>query len=862
MSQRPNRAPSFCTDPAPGALVEFPSGIVSAGFTSERRPAAQWMNYAFNLWGGWINFLRGASPTNWTRRTGSGAAASWDAAVSPAQPVFVAIDTTTPEREVAPSRYVAIGKVGGFIEVWCSTRATEWVNRSAAMPGTFIAASIPRGVHVGGGRWAVLTAEQVFTTPRDTAAGLSATAAGGPSWVLGTTPGGGISLEALAYDVGTSTWALAYNVAGPAARFAYSLDGGITFAAAGITAGPPTGSACDIAWTGLYFVAITATGQVWRSTGSGGNFALANTLPASTKWKLAVAPGLLVAYELGVTATRIYTSTDDGTNWTLLTVPSGVRNLTRLIYADGAWVASASDAPYVWTSNDLGALSWVRAVLPHPETADAIYALAYGEGALLAMGRAAAYTSHRAADAGPGPADGLAGTIVLADAAYLQSNPIDAGAPASGDVLTWTGSKWAPVAPSGGGGGGTPYAGTPAAVAASGSAGASSDYARGDHVHAHGNQTVDTMHALAVASVSHGFFDKADKAKLDGFGAASGYALLAGATFTGNIQAPQLSLSGSGLTSTGSTVPVVKPLEVTVDDATTNNITACLKLSHTTSGTAAAGIGAALLFGSEDASGNAEDVAYIAAVLSTATNGAEASRIDFATRSGGGANTVQMRLFSDGSLTLNQSTAIGGAGRIGFPNTGGLYFYHSTNGWTKIVDPTGNDLTVGTATTSRTTWFTSTGIITNYASGGVTSWTPMHRFGDYAQTKYFVVISDGEMIAGAGDATTVPASFRIRGPNSTASNATGPNITLRTGLGTGTGTPGSIVIEGGEKNSVGGSLASHNVVELGRFQDSDTDNETAFLVRIRKSGVESVVRVEIGAADSGGTGKRALVIPN
>jgi hypothetical protein len=35
-------------------------------------------------------------------------------------------------------------------------------------------------------------------------------------------------------------------------------------------------------------------------------------------------------------------------------------------------------------------------------------------------------------------------------------------------------------------------------------------------VHAHGNQTVDTLHALVVAGVSHGFMDKADKTKLDG----------------------------------------------------------------------------------------------------------------------------------------------------------------------------------------------------------------------------------------------------------------------------------------------------------------------------------------------------------
>jgi hypothetical protein len=42
-----------------------------------------------------------------------------------------------------------------------------------------------------------------------------------------------------------------------------------------------------------------------------------------------------------------------------------------------------------------------------------------------------------------------------------------------------------------------PYTSTPAAVSTSGGAGASALYARGDHVHAHGNQTDENLHALA-----------------------------------------------------------------------------------------------------------------------------------------------------------------------------------------------------------------------------------------------------------------------------------------------------------------------------------------------------------------------------
>lgn len=53
-------------------------------------------------------------------------------------------------------------------------------------------------------------------------------------------------------------------------------------------------------------------------------------------------------------------------------------------------------------------------------------------------------------------------------------------------------------------------------VGTAAAAGASGRFADAQHAHIHDNQTVDTLHALAVAGVSHGFIDKADKTKLDG----------------------------------------------------------------------------------------------------------------------------------------------------------------------------------------------------------------------------------------------------------------------------------------------------------------------------------------------------------
>jgi len=62
---------------------------------------------------------------------------------------------------------------------------------------------------------------------------------------------------------------------------------------------------------------------------------------------------------------------------------------------------------------------------------------------------------------------------------------------------------------------------------------------------------------------------------------------------------------------------------VTVNDATVNDITAGLTLSHTTSGTASAGIGAGIVLKAENGSGTAKRAALVAGVLTTVTGGSE-----------------------------------------------------------------------------------------------------------------------------------------------------------------------------------------------------------------------------------------------
>lgn len=62
---------------------------------------------------------------------------------------------------------------------------------------------------------------------------------------------------------------------------------------------------------------------------------------------------------------------------------------------------------------------------------------------------------------------------------------------------------------------------------------------------------------------------------------------------------------------------------VTINDATTNDITAGMTLSHTTSGTALAGIGTGVVLKAENGAGSAKRAAMIAGSLSTVTDTAE-----------------------------------------------------------------------------------------------------------------------------------------------------------------------------------------------------------------------------------------------
>ena len=89
-----------------------------------------------------------------------------------------------------------------------------------------------------------------------------------------------------------------------------------------------------------------------------------------------------------------------------------------------------------------------------------------------------------------------------------------------------------------------------------------------------------------------------------------------------------------------------------IDDASNTTVTDVINIVHSTSGTAAAGIGAGLTFDLENAVGTEEEHAYIDVVSTTATDGAEDSDVVIGVMSAG-AVAETLRLVANSSATTS-----------------------------------------------------------------------------------------------------------------------------------------------------------------------------------------------------------------
>jgi hypothetical protein len=408
MSKVPIRYPRWATDADPGDIIEPPSGAREVGYQTGQRPPAQWFNHHFNLIGGWVDFLRGPSLANWREQ---GLANEID------NHAFIAGSEDEPG-------FVIAGNAGAATTIYVSDRGEEWEERTRLADNTI---GNVRGLVRTGGVWLLWTDNSILWTPDG--AGGAFEEGGVANW----TDGSVADVAGVAYNATAGRW-LAILETG--AAFRRSSNGQAWTPAS--TTGSPTGLGLSVVWDNAYFVAITSTGQIWRTTSVDTNLVLSATLTTATTWRLVTGENKLVAYRTG-SSIAMQISLDHGSTWAAVILPSDMLSLSRIEYIDGLFVATATVFPFVWVSNDL--IAWNRAFIPAPqdETAYAFDGVAMAHRAVVLLGSNGQFVlaSTRAHDAANGDPTTFTTPVARSDAAYFRGIPLAEQSPANSQVWAY-----------------------------------------------------------------------------------------------------------------------------------------------------------------------------------------------------------------------------------------------------------------------------------------------------------------------------------------------------------------------------------------------------------------------------------------
>jgi hypothetical protein len=447
MPKRPTELPTFATNPSAGAVVVPIDAVRNAGFATDDIPPAAWFNWLFNSYGRWLTFLRGFDPSNCARWT-----------FSTTTFTRFGVDSVTAEGGVPLHRIVGIGG-SSDTHVWSSVRGETWLQRNLTIAaGTF---GTPTCVTFGLYRWFVGTATNIIGGYTGTGAiwwtyaegnpgyGTSAIGDDTQNWHGATLPGATTDIRAIA-DGTHPTYGEAIvaitNTAILAANTIGAVPGTLSsFAAATLSAAVTAGAKFrDVVFSGGsshtgQWVAVTDKGDLYTASNPTGTWTKNPTNIGVQAWRLATdGLGNVVAYISGT----IYLSIDDGATWAAGTAPpfSGVVEIT---YLDGAWFCTTTGfAPYLATSPDLSANSWLRVPTPYVETQTMdLGTMCFSQGALVIAGSGVVLVSKRAADTSPAPWAPDSTPVALHDAAYLRGNLVDGTVPTNGERLIWRSSS-------------------------------------------------------------------------------------------------------------------------------------------------------------------------------------------------------------------------------------------------------------------------------------------------------------------------------------------------------------------------------------------------------------------------------------
>jgi hypothetical protein len=263
--------------------------------------------------------------------------------------------------------------------------------------------------------------------------------------------------------------------------------------------------------------------------------------------------------------------------------------------------------------------------------------------------------------------------------------------------------------------------------------------------------------------------------------------------------------------------PLLAAETLEVADAATNTISTAQKLSHTTSGTAAAGLGVAQEFEVESAAGTKRVGARIDARLNTATDAAENFSLDFWVMKAGAAVQRFYRMLHTGLLSIGD---VGIAGidfgvnlQSGFPQSwqynvsaanGNLYFFDGTNTKFPItfkpntpdnafqIGPTG--INIGAGTTAFAPLLFTTGVVLTTPTAGAWEWDGKVFYATSVASSRQVVVTaqfasvQGSPVALTNNIATAQSIFAAANDTLTLAAATSYRFRARLFVNTGTTT--------------------------------------------------------------------------
>lgn len=466
MGRRPNRLLRWAYGTS-ATLVEPSGSKAEAGYETEEEVPAGWLNSHLHLAGAWAGFLRGPHLGNWSRAA--------HAALTAYTEVFgMGADAVSVDGADPVYRFAIVGRESTTPTIRVSRRGigAGWVVRSvpSGITGTL------RGI-VFVGRWLTwsATAGQLWRTIADDLSGDSAigtddatkwtavTATGltirNAAWCGGLSGRGAGARQAVVFADSSSTvvsllvstdsaatWA-SYTVAWGGS--AYTTDGTydatrdrfVAVSGSGGTAVAPVGAPTGT-WTVQGGPSGAISASLWKIRAGGGT------------WLTWVTHDLSGS-ALAASNRFLARSTDAGATWTDLrdelprdpAASSYMVAPTDITYADGAWLMTVADAPYLYASHDNGD-TWERVALPVGE--ESTWALArvlYADGQVLATGVDFCVASGRAMATEDTTLVPDTTPSILSDAYRLRGRTIATTAPTNGQVYAWNSgtSQWVPT---------------------------------------------------------------------------------------------------------------------------------------------------------------------------------------------------------------------------------------------------------------------------------------------------------------------------------------------------------------------------------------------------------------------------------